>query len=51
MLVINLSDVIKDNVQIDVFIASLGPITVLWITLKTAIPVATFTPLFYDFFT
>ena len=50
MFMVYLSDVIKDYVQIDIFITSLRPITVLWVTLETAILVATFTPLFYDFF-
>ena len=52
MLVVYLSHVIEHNVQIYIFIAAMfGPITILWITLETAIPVAIFTPLFYDFFT
>ena len=50
MLVVYLSDVIEDYVQIDIFITSLRPITVLWITLETAILVATLASLFYDFF-
>ena len=52
ILVVYLSHVIEHNVQIYIFIAAMfGPITVLWITLETAIPVAIWTPLFNDFFT
>ena len=50
MLLINLSDVVKHFMY--VFIAAyLGPIAVLRVTLETTVPVATFTPLLYDFFT